>query len=126
MANSKNLITGKNSSKDNSKAAKPAPEAQDSAPDQSDNDALRAELAEVKKELANAQAKKTRAEGELTLKVSQKGCVSVYGMGRFPQSLYKSQWARLAKEMPRIMAFIKENDSILPEKKAAPVKAATK
>jgi hypothetical protein len=80
---------------------------------------LRAQLEALKVELANAQAKKNRAEGELTLKVSQKGCVSVYGMGRFPQSLYKSQWKRLAKEMPRIMEFIEANDAILPEKKAA-------
>ena len=107
MANSKNLITGKK----NTKPVEPVkPESEED---------LRAQLEAMKVELANAQAKGKRETGELTLKVSQKGCVSVYGMGRFPQSLYKSQWTRLAKEMPRILEFIKENDSILPDKKAA-------
>lgn len=115
----KNLITGKDTKDSPKTDSAPEAEAQSAAPEQSEADALRAELAQVKKELANAEAKKNRAEGELTMKVSVKGCVSVYGMGRFPQSLYKSQWKRLEKEMPRIMEFIKANDAILPEKKAA-------
>jgi hypothetical protein len=83
---------------------------------------LRAQLEEMKRELAAAQAKAKRSPGDLTLKVSQKGCVSVYGMGRFPVSFYKSQWKRLAKEMPKILEFIKDNDTILPEKKAPKAK----
>jgi hypothetical protein len=125
MTTSKNLISGKTVNKADSKADAPkaAPEAVAVATPEADETAqLKAELAEVKKELANANAKKNRAEGALTLKVSQKGCVSVYGMGRFPQSLYKSQWKRLAKEMDNIMEFIKVNEDILPEKKGAPTK----
>jgi len=120
---SKDLISGKNVNKADTKDA---PKAVADAPEQSEADALRAELAEVKKDLANAQAKKDRAPGELTIKASAKGCVCVYGLMRFPVSLYKSQWQRLAKEMGRVDAFIKENDAILPDKKAAPVKEAKK
>ena len=60
--------------------------------------ALRAENARLK-----AQAPKPKA---ISAKVSLKGAVSVYGLGRFPVTLYKSQWARLLNEAQNIQAFI--------------------
>jgi hypothetical protein len=57
---------------------------------------------------------KTRAG--LTLKVSEKGGVSLYGMGRFPVTLYKEQWLRILSSAPEIEAFIRENDSKLKTK----------
>ena len=52
----------------------------------------------------------------VSLKVSEKGGVSVYGLGRFPITLYKEQWAKLLDMADDIRAFIKENDSKLKTK----------
>ena len=56
----------------------------------------------MKKELERLQAEnetlKKRSEKELSLKVSQKGGVSVYGLGRFPVTLYKEQWGETARD----------------------------
>ena len=46
---------------------------------------------------------------KLTMKVSDKGALSVYGLGRFPVTLYRGQWERLAAEMDAIAAFISAN-----------------
>jgi hypothetical protein len=51
-----------------------------------------------------------RRPGELRLKVSEKGALSVYGLGRFPVTLYKEQWVRLLDYSDQIKAFLKEND----------------
>jgi hypothetical protein len=48
--------------------------------------------------------------------VSEKGGVSVYGLGRFPITLYKEQWAKLLDMTDEIRAFIKENDAKLKTK----------
>lgn len=74
---------------------------------------LKAELERLKKE--NAELKKAPARG-LSLKVSQKGAVSVYGMGRFPVTLYKEQWLKLLDLSDEIRDFIKENESQLKTK----------
>lgn len=50
-----------------------------------------------------------RPEPVLTFRVSQKGALSVYGLGRFPVTLYANQWEALAKAMPTLMAFVREN-----------------
>jgi hypothetical protein len=76
-------------------------------------DELRAELEKLK---AENEALKGRSEKGLTLKVSQKGAVSVYGLGRFPVTLYKEQWGRLLEVADEIRAFIKENDDKLKSK----------
>ena len=56
------------------------------------------------------EALKKRSEKRLSLKVSQKGGVSVYGLGRFPVTLYKEQWEKLLDLSDDIRAFIQENE----------------
>jgi hypothetical protein len=57
-----------------------------------------------------------RRTGELRLKVSEKGGLSVYGLGRFPVTLYKEQWIRLLDHTDEIRSFLKENDQLLKAK----------
>lgn len=78
----------------------------------SDED-LQAEIARLKAE--NESLKKQKERG-LSLKVSQKGAVSVYGLGRFPVTLYKEQWGRLLDFTDEIRHFIKEHESELKTK----------
>ena len=54
------------------------------------------------------------------MKVSEKGAVSVYGMGRFPVTLYKEQWLRLLDMSAEIRAFIAANEAQLKRKDEAP------
>jgi hypothetical protein len=63
----------------------------------------------------NAQLKRTASRG-VSLKVSEKGGVSVYGLGRFPVTLYKEQWTKLLDMADDIQAFIRANDSKLKTK----------
>ena len=74
---------------------------------------MRAELERLRKE--NEALKKGVAKG-VSLKVSEKGGVSVYGLGRFPITLYKEQWRKILDMAPEIEAFIKENESRLKAK----------
>jgi len=60
-----------------------------------------------------------RKPGQLRLKISEKGGLSVYGLGRFPVTLYKEQWSRLLDMAEEIRAFIKANDSQLKAKEPA-------
>lgn len=76
---------------------------------------LRDELAKLKSENAELKSKKTRTS-EITFKVSQKGAVSVYGMGRFPVTLYKEQWERLLERSDELRSFIRANASQLKTK----------
>jgi hypothetical protein len=57
-----------------------------------------------------------RKSGQLRLKVSEKGALSVYGLGRFPVTLYKEQWLRLLDFTDEIKSFLKENDDQLKAK----------
>jgi hypothetical protein len=77
------------------------------------DDDLKAELERLRSE--NAALKKGAATG-ITMKVSEKGAVSIYGMGRFPVTLYKEQWTKLLDMAQEIRAFIKENDARLKTK----------
>ena len=74
---------------------------------------LKAELERLKAE--NEQLKSQRGRA-VSLKVSEKGGVSVYGMGRFPITLYKEQWTKLLDMADEIRAFIRENESRLKAK----------
>ena len=78
----------------------------------SDED-LKAELEKLRAE--NQALKKGAAKG-LSLRVSAKGGVSVYGLGRFPVTLYKEQWERLLDMHDDIRAFIAANESALKTK----------
>ncbi len=57
-----------------------------------------------------------RKTGQLRLKVSEKGGLSVYGLGRFPVTLYKEQWTRLLDYAEEIKSFLKDNDRLLKAK----------
>lgn len=59
----------------------------------------------------------TQAQRKLTLKVSAKGAVSLYGMGRFPITLYSTQWAKVLDEAEAIRSFIEANANILSQGK---------
>ncbi len=65
-----------------------------------------------------------KANRPITCKVSEKGAVSVYGLGRFPVTLYASQWRKLLGSVPEIQAFLDENKGKLAEKPATPEAAA--
>jgi hypothetical protein len=78
----------------------------------SDED-LKAELERLRNE--NAALKKGASAG-LRMKVSEKGALSIYGMGRFPVTLYKEQWLKLLGMSDEIHAFIKTNDAQLKAK----------
>jgi hypothetical protein len=57
-----------------------------------------------------------QGQGAISLKVSEKGAVSLYGMGRFPVTLYKEQWPRILTSAPLIETFIRENEAELKTK----------
>ena len=78
----------------------------------SDED-MKAELDRLRNE--NAALKKGTSTG-IRLKVSEKGAVSVYGMGRFPVTLYKEQWLKLLDMSDDIRAFIGANEAQLKAK----------
>lgn len=74
---------------------------------------------DLKAELEQLRAENERLKGQrghVNLKVSEKGGVSVYGLGRFPVTLYKEQWTKLLAMADEIRAFIKEHDAELKAK----------
>jgi hypothetical protein len=75
---------------------------------------------DLQAEIARLQAENDRLKGRsergITLKVSEKGALSVYGLGRFPVTLYKEQWRRVLGMATEIEAYIQENDSKLKTK----------
>jgi len=74
---------------------------------------LKAEIARFR---AENQALQRPARGQMSLKVSEKGALSVYGLGRFPVTLYREQWEKLLGMADEIRAFIQENDGALKKK----------
>jgi hypothetical protein len=74
--------------------------------------ALLAELAALRAENAQLTAKVTHA-AKISLKVSEKGGLSLYGLGRFPVTLYKEQWTRLLGHVDEIRAFLAAHDAEL-------------
>ena len=65
--------------------------------------------AEIERLRAENQSLKKPARGQMSLKVSEKGGLSVYGLGRFPVTLYYEQWIRLLDVMADLRAFLEEN-----------------
>jgi hypothetical protein len=68
---------------------------------------LKARLSELEKQQG------TRRSGSLEFKVGEKGGVSVYGLGRFPVTLYYEQWNRLFDAGDRLKQFLEDNKSKL-------------
>ena len=76
---------------------------------------MKAELERLKAE--NDSLKKSKASGRaVSLKVSEKGGLSVYGLGRFPVTLYKEQWTKLLDMSDEIREFMRANDGALKAK----------
>ncbi len=78
------------------------------------DETLNAQLERLRNE--NAALKRESSHGSIRLKVSDKGAVSVYGLGRFPVTLYKEQWLKLLDMANDIRAFIAANESQLKTK----------
>ncbi len=78
-----------------------------------DQEDLQAELERLRKENEALKARTTRG---VSLRVSEKGGVSVYGLGRFPVTLYKEQWEKLLAMADDIRAFIREHEGELKAK----------
>jgi hypothetical protein len=77
---------------------------------------LKAELERLKAE--NEALKQGRRGGPVSMKVSEKGAVSVYGLGRFPVTLYQEQWLKLLAIADEIKSFIAENKDRLKAKES--------
>ena len=77
------------------------------------DDDLKAELEKLRAE--NDRLKNQR-DSRVSLKVSEKGGVSLYGLGRFPITLYKEQWTKVLAMADEISRFIKDNESRLKTK----------
>ena len=78
-----------------------------------ENANLAAKLAEMEAQIAALKAQSAR---RITMKVTDKGGLSVYGLGRFPITLYRSQWERLLAEADAISAFLLANSALLSTK----------
>jgi hypothetical protein len=75
---------------------------------------------DVQSELERLKAENERLKGAqsrgMSMKVSEKGALSVYGLGRFPVTLYKEQWTKLLAMAEDIKAFLRDNDDKLKTK----------
>ena len=80
------------------------------------DDDVKAELDRLKRENESLRAQTRARPGQLMMKVSEKGAVSVYGLGRFPVTLYQEQWRRLLDCADDIRAFIAANEGQLKRK----------
>ena len=72
--------------------------------------------AEIERLRAENEALKRPASGQMSLKVSEKGGLSVYGLGRFPVTLYREQWEKLLAMADEIRQFIHDNTDLLKKK----------
>jgi hypothetical protein len=79
------------------------------------SDQMKEELERLRAENAALKQKNPTA-GTLSMKVSEKGALSIYGMGRFPVTLYKEQWLKLLGITEEIKKFISENEDRLKTK----------
>jgi hypothetical protein len=74
---------------------------------------LQSQLATLSREQLEAMVMASHKARKVTLKVTEKGGVSMYGLGRFPVTLYRGQWERLLGAADDIQAFINANASLL-------------
>jgi len=74
---------------------------------------LKTEIDRLRKE---NEALKKPTRGQTSLRVSEKGALSVYGLGRFPVTLYREQWEKLLGIADEITTFIRDNDHALKKK----------
>lgn len=81
-----------------------------------ENESAADELARLRAENEKLKKDAKSAPKEVTFKVSQKGAVSVYGMGRFPVTLYKEQWEKLLARKEDLLEFIVDNAADLKTK----------
>ncbi len=81
------------------------------------SDEMKAELERLRAENQDLKSKKVD-RGTLSMKVSEKGALSVYGMGRFPVTLYKEQWLKLLGITEELKQFISANDDKLKTKES--------
>ena len=72
--------------------------------------------AEIERLRTENEALKKPARGQMSLKVSEKGALSVYGLGRFPVTLYREQWEKLLAMADQIRQFIEDNTHLLKKK----------
>ena len=79
------------------------------------DDDVQSELERLRAENAALKASSAR-RGGVSFKVSEKGGVSVYGLGRFPVTLYKEQWAKLLDLADELRAFIRTHEAELKSK----------
>ena len=77
------------------------------------DDEMKAEIERLRAENASLKARGSKG---VSLKVSEKGGVSVYGLGRFPVTLYQEQWLKLLGMADEIRAFIQEYEAKLKKK----------
>ena len=77
------------------------------------DDELKAEIERLKKENQSLKLKKSTG---ISMKVSQKGALSLYGLGRWPVTLYKSQWLRVAEDIDKVLDFIEEHKDELKDR----------
>jgi hypothetical protein len=71
---------------------------------------------ELERLRAENEALKKKRNSAISMKVSEKGAVSVYGLGRFPVTLYQEQWQKLLSVADEIKSFIEENKASLKAK----------
>ena len=64
---------------------------------------------ELKARVADLEKKAVRRTGEIDFKIGEKGGVSVYGLGRFPVTLYYEQWTKLLDATAKLREFLEEN-----------------
>jgi hypothetical protein len=81
----------------------------------SDDEDVKAELERLRQENAALKAQKPKP-GQFSMKVSEKGGLSIYGLGRFPVTLYQEQWGKLLEHADEIREFIQANQGQLKKK----------
>jgi hypothetical protein len=83
---------------------------------------LQKEVEQLRQENEALKAPKKRAEPSVSFKISAKGAISVYGLGRYPVTLYEGQWTKLFAAAKDIATFINANQDKVAKK---PVKVVT-